>query len=265
VTRTDYAKGKMNELAMVLRVNEDDPRSPFVAGMEDVDIDEVVGMRECTLTNKPYPLMSFRTDGRSAYPLSMSNEDIKHQIFQGGRLTCRVVNILYLNKNEKPYGGIVRQLYAKEADAVEDANPGPGLSRETSISIEDNEEDNCIIVSNKKSTGKRRASSPAFEMLDAEPTKRRSSHPIKKSQLIFGDVFCGAGGASQGAKQAGYHVAWGLDMWDRALGSYRLNHEGAYIFLQNAHDFPPNKVSKELLKVDVLHLSPPCCYFSPAQ
>jgi DNA (cytosine-5)-methyltransferase 1 len=33
----------------------------------------------------------------------------------------------------------------------------------------------------------------------------------------------------------------------------------------NAHNFPPKGISKENWKVDVLHLSPPCCYWSPAQ
>jgi DNA (cytosine-5)-methyltransferase 1 len=256
---------KFNELAMVLRVDEHDTRSPFVAGMEDVDASEVVFVRECTLTNKNYPFMSFRMDGGAAYPRGMSQEETRHQIFHGGRLTCRVVAMFHLNKNGKPYGGIVRHLYAAEADPVENADntPRSGLSRETSISVEDNDEDDCVIVSNK---GKRRQRSESIEMLETEPTKkRRSPHPTKKGQLVFGDVFCGAGGASQGAKQAGYYVKWGLDEWDRALETYRLNHPTAHTYLQNAHDFDPDGVGKEYLRVDVLHLSPPCCYFSPAQ
>jgi DNA (cytosine-5)-methyltransferase 1 len=256
---------KVNELAMVLRVDEHDTRSPSVAGMEDVDASEVVCVRECTLTNKNYPFKSFRMDGGAAYPRGMSQEETKLQIFHGGRLTCRVVAMFYLNKNGKPYGGIVRHLYAAESDPVEDADSTSrsGLSHETSISVEDNDEDDCVIVSNK---GKRRARSESIEMLETEPIKkRRSPHLTKKDQLIFGDVFCGAGGASQGAKQAGYYVKWGLDGWDRALETYRLNHHTAHTFLQNAHDFEPDGVGKEYLRVDVLHLSPPCCYFSPAQ
>jgi DNA (cytosine-5)-methyltransferase 1 len=267
-SRTDSTKGKMNELGMVLRVDEDDDRSPFVAGMEDVDIEEVIRVRECTLTNKPYPFMSFRADGRAAYPPSMSKEEMKRQIFQGGRLTCRVVNILFISgKNGKPYSGIVRHLYAQESDALEtqDDTPEVGLSLETSISVEDDEEDECVIVSKETSARKRRARSDSLEMFDAEPPKRRSSHPMKKQRFIFGDVFCGCGGASQGAVQAGYYVAWGLDNDLRALQSYHLNHPSAHAFQKNAHDFPPSGVRKEDLRVDVLHLSPPCCFWSPAQ
>ncbi|KAI4605989.1 hypothetical protein J4E83_010255 [Alternaria metachromatica] len=260
---------KTNELGMVLRLDEDDPTSPFVAGMEDIEIEDVLRVRDCTLTNKPYPFLSFRSDGCAAWPNSMSKDEVKRQIFHGGRLTCRVVNILYISGTRtKPYGGVVRHLYTHEADAT--ATPAqtsdPGNSRQTSISVEENEEDGYVVVNQVPSAKKRRArdDSPDFEILEQEPPKRKTQHPSKQGRLVFGDVFCGAGGASQGAAQAGYYVQWGLDNDERALAAYRLNHPGAYAWKMNAHDFPPKGISKESWKVDVLHLSPPCCYWSPA-
>ncbi|KAI4712674.1 hypothetical protein J4E89_002942 [Alternaria sp. Ai002NY15] len=260
---------KMNELGMVLRLDEDDPTSPFVAGMEDVEVEDVLRARDCTLTNKPYPFLSFRSDGCAAWPNGMTKDNIKRQIFHGGRLICRVVNILYISGTRtKPYGGVVRHLYTHEADAT--ATPvqtsDPGNSRQTSISVEETEEDGDVVVNQAPSAKKRRArdDSPDFEILEQEPPKRKSQHPLKQGRLVFGDVFCGAGGASQGAAQAGYYVQWGLDNDERALDAYRLNHPGAYAWKMNAHDFPPKGISKESWKVDVLHLSPPCCYWSPA-
>lgn len=255
---------------MVLRLDEDDTRSPFVAGIEDIGIGEVLRLRECTLTNRPYPFLSFRTDGRAAYPNCMSNDDIKRQIFHGGRLTCRVVNMLYISRGRnKPYGGIVRHLYTHEADAnkLPDHTSDAGLSRETSIFVKDVEEGDCVLVSKEPYARKRRArdGSLDFEVLEQEPPKRKTEHPLKQGRLIFGDVFCGAGGASQGAAQAGYYVQWGLDSDKRAMESYSLNHPSAYALKMNAHNFPPKGISKENWKVDVLHLSPPCCYWSPAQ
>ncbi|CAI9632204.1 unnamed protein product [Alternaria burnsii] len=254
---------KLNELGMVLRVDEDDYRSPLVAGIEDVKIEEVLRLRECTLTNKPYPFMSFRTDSHTAYPSGMSEKDIKRQIFHESRLTCRVVNVLYISRGRnKPYGGIVRHLYTHEADKSEDCIPNPGYSREIPISVEsDMEDDDCVLVSRKRRT---RDESPDFEILEERHLKRKTRNSLKQCRLTFGDVFCGAGGASQGAAQAGYYVQWGLDNNERALESYSLNHPGAYAFKMNAHDFPPEGTSKENLRVDVLHLSPPCCYWSPA-
>ncbi|KAI4933897.1 uncharacterized protein J4E92_003566 [Alternaria infectoria] len=223
---------KTNELGMVLRLDEDDPISPFVAGMEDIEIEDVLRVRDCTLTNKPYPLLSFRSDGCAAWPNSMSKDEIKRQIFHGGRLTCRVVNILYISGTKtKPYGGVVRHLYTHEADAT--ATPAqtsdPGVSRQTSISVEETEEDGYVVVNQAPSAKKRRArdDSPDFEILEQEPPKRKTQHPSKQGRLVFGDVFCGAGGASQGAAQAGYYVQWGLDNDERALAAYRLNHPGA--------------------------------------
>ncbi|RAR08341.1 S-adenosyl-L-methionine-dependent methyltransferase [Stemphylium lycopersici] len=257
---------KTNELAMVLRVDEHDQRPPLVAGIEDVSIDEVIRIRECTLTNKPYPFLSFRAEGRSAYPISMTNEEIKRQMFEGGQLTCRVMNIQYIRKNAKPYSGVVRHLYAREADTA--ASPPvshDGLSRETSITLEVDRDEDYVVV-NKRSDRKRRTRPASFEleMFDQEPPKQKAPHPTKKGRLIFADVFCGAGGASQGASQAGYFVAWGLDNDERAIQAYGRNHPSAHTFKMNAHDFPPRNVSKYDLRVDVVHLSPPCCYWSPA-
>jgi len=242
---------------MVLHVDEDDSRSPLVAGMEDVKIEEVVRLRECTLTNKPYPFMSFRTDGNTAYPSGMSDSEIKREIFHDNQLTCRVVNVLYISRGRnKPYGGIVRHLYTHEADKSEDCIPDPGYSRKTPISVEsDIEDDDCVLVSRKRRT---RDDSPDFEILEEKHPKRKGN-PLKQGRLTFGDVFCGAGGASQGAAQAGYYVQWGLDNDERALKSYSLNHPSAYALKMNAHDFSPDGISKENWKVDVLHLSPPCC------
>jgi len=267
-TYADSSQGKMNDMGIVLRLDEDDHKSPFVAGMEDVEIEKVDRARECTLTNKPYPFLGFRSEGRAAWPNSMSKDDIKKQIFHGGRLACRVVNILYPSgTRSKPYSGIVRHLYTHEADAT--ATPIPnresGLSCKMSIAIDDTEEPGYVTVNKEPSAKKRRArdESPDFEILDHEPSKRKIQLPSKQSRLVFGDVFCGTGGASPGAAQAGYYVQWGLDNYDSAFAAYRLNHPGAYAWKMNAHDFLSTGISKKSWKVDVHHLSPPCCYWSP--
>ena len=82
----------------------------------------------------------------------------------------------------------------------------------------------------------------------------------------YGDCFCGGGGMSCGAKLAGLTVKWGLDFDREAIRTFQLNFEGASCentsvdhFL-NADIFPP-----EQYHVDVLHMSPPCQSFSPAQ
>lgn len=59
-------------------------------------------------------------------------------------------------------------------------------------------------------------------------------------------------------------VIWGLDFDEDALKVYQESHVGALPLNCNAHDFPPKGYTIKDLRVDILHLSPPCCYFSPA-
>jgi DNA (cytosine-5)-methyltransferase 1 len=252
---------------MVVHMDEDDTRCPMVAGMEDVSVDEVLRPRDCVLTNKPYPLLSFRDCGYCAFPSSLSEKEMKQQIFHGGRLVCRLLNVLFFkDKSAKAYSGIIRQLYANEADANEDTAPnqGPGASRSDCISVDnDQEEDDYGIMDPDLSGQGKKRSQP--DILEGAQKKWPSPMPTKQSQYTFGDVFCGAGGSSQGAVQAGLHVKWGLDFDADALEAYQNNHLGALPFRCNAHNFPPRGNTIEDLRVDILHLSPPCCYFSPAQ
>jgi DNA (cytosine-5)-methyltransferase 1 len=253
---------------MVLHVKESDTRCPFVAGMEDVSVDKVLRPRDCVLTNKPYPFHSFRDVNSCSFPPGLTEKQIKEQVFHGGRLVCRLVNIRFISKNGKPYSGIVRFLYGRESDTTAPMTPndGPGLSRSTPIPIEEEDQSNGSVSSHGLAgLGKRRARSNSLEVLEQAPTKRKSPHPTKRTQYTFGDVFCGAGGASQGAKQAGLVIIWGLDNDSAAIEAYGLNHTGALRFRRNAHNFPPRGYTNEELRVDILHLSPPCCFFSPAQ
>lgn len=81
----------------------------------------------------------------------------------------------------------------------------------------------------------------------------------------FGDAFCGAGGTSRGALDAGLFIRWGFDIDEQAITSYHQNfgrggtdcrHEAVHEFLQRARHDPPT--------VDVMHISPPCQPFSHA-
>ncbi|KAI2484163.1 C-5 cytosine methyltransferase DmtA [Pyrenophora tritici-repentis] len=253
---------KLNELGMVLNVDEGDHRSPLIAGMEDVDMKEVIRMRECTLTNKPFPLLSFRSYERVAYPVGMSEEEIKRQIFYGGQLACRVVKVFYIKpKTGKSYGGVARQLYVHEADTNQRDTSNDEAYGSTTVNNSINNTVHKKVPPTRKRSA--RSESPEVELLDS-PLKRRASRSVRHGKFAFGDVFCGAGGASQGALQAGYSICWGLDFDHTALETYRLNHPTAHTFELDAHDFPPKNVCPKCWKVDVLHLSPPCCYWSPA-
>ena len=78
----------------------------------------------------------------------------------------------------------------------------------------------------------------------------------------FGDGFCGCGGASRGAQDAGLWVAWGFDQDPHSIATYYANFPHAHCEGITANDFVT--VLNEDYKVDILHLSPPCQIFSPA-
>jgi DNA (cytosine-5)-methyltransferase 1 len=250
----------MNELVMILQVAKGDPRLALVQSMEDLSVDEVVGIRDCIITSKPYPMVSFRD---SAYPRvsllpGMTPEECKAVIFQQGRLVCRCVQISIVESSGKSYGGEARTIYAHESDS-----PAPTSSSGETIIIDSDNEDDFVIIDPQNIAQNRNGRSESAR--NNKSRKSKMNYPTKKIRYTFADVFCGAGGASQGAVHAGLHVLWGLDKDQAAIQAYNYNHAGAEIFLMDAHDFPPPEMAKTLLRVDILHLSPPCCYWSPAQ
>jgi DNA (cytosine-5)-methyltransferase 1 len=125
-----------------------------------------------------------------------------------------------------------------------------------------------------QSVQRRREDSPEIIDLDNILPTPPSSPPTSSTLIdltlesqnayTFGDGFCGAGGASCGARQAGLKVKWSFDMNENAMKSYGLN------FPRNetksrrveAHQFFQKPMP--FLRVDIMHCSPPCQTFSPA-
>ena len=96
--------------------------------------------------------------------------------------------------------------------------------------------------------------------------------PIVRSPgqiFTYGDAFCGGGGATRGAAMAGLRVKWGFDQWAHACTTWRANFPQAKCYELSSFHFIDwvrgSKCRKPVnVKVDILHLSPPCQYFSPA-
>ena len=51
-----------------------------------------------------------------------------------------------------------------------------------------------------------------------------------KSNIRAFDLFCGAGGSSCGANQAGIEIVGGVDLWDRAAETFELNFPQATVY-----------------------------------
>lgn len=83
------------------------------------------------------------------------------------------------------------------------------------------------------------------------------------SSYTFGDAFAGCGGMSRAAEMAGLVVKWGFDMDAIAIEAYRMNFPNADARHREADEFVALGTDVKL-QVDILHASPPCQSFSPA-
>ncbi|KEF61271.1 uncharacterized protein A1O9_02836 [Exophiala aquamarina CBS 119918] len=87
-------------------------------------------------------------------------------------------------------------------------------------------------------------------------------------QYTMADAFCGAGGASQGALDATLRVTWAFDMNSDAMATYRgrfVPRSGTECYLEECYSFLIRVMKHpKRYMVDILHLSPPCQPFSPA-
>ncbi len=83
----------------------------------------------------------------------------------------------------------------------------------------------------------------------------------ERRRYTFGDCFCGAGGMSRGAINAGLCIIWGFDFDRVACETYAMNFFGTPVYNVWANEFANGKGD---YKCDICHLSPPCQFWSIA-
>ena len=74
------------------------------------------------------------------------------------------------------------------------------------------------------------------------------------------DLFCGCGGLSNGFEQEGYNVLLGIDSDERALNTYRENHDNAVAHLGDITNIKHEDISQLVNNklVDIVIGGPPC-------
>jgi DNA (cytosine-5)-methyltransferase 1 len=79
------------------------------------------------------------------------------------------------------------------------------------------------------------------------------------------DLFCGAGGSSQGAVQAGATLVGAIDSWDLAAQTLKDNHPNATVLTQRLS--PDSRPCREIVRsgIDILLASPECTNHSVAK
>lgn len=87
---------------------------------------------------------------------------------------------------------------------------------------------------------------------------------MKKPRAI--DLFSGAGGLTQGLKDAGFSVIGAVEFESRAAGTYRANHPASLLFEEDINKLEPRQVMRALGlrrgELDLLAGCPPCQGFS---
>lgn len=79
------------------------------------------------------------------------------------------------------------------------------------------------------------------------------------------DMFCGAGGASLGAREAGATIVGGVDIWRPAVESFKLNFKDAHVFNEDLRILTPEKVLDQIGPIDLLISSPECTHHTCAR
>lgn len=89
------------------------------------------------------------------------------------------------------------------------------------------------------------------------------NHPSKQIRAL--DLFCGAGGSSWGAKQAGVELVAAFDLWDLAGKNHHENFPDTKFISGRLEDSDPEALAARFGKIDLIMASPECTNHSPAK
>ncbi|KAF3052169.1 hypothetical protein E8E11_005190 [Didymella keratinophila] len=243
---------KLNELVLHLMVREDDDRPPEVQGREDVPVAQVFRKQPIVFTDASYPFKSWRYGARELFaPMEhMSKVQRRLHIFEKGPLVCRWSRTSIISPNGRVYGGIYRHLSKK-------ATITPQISQRSRNEAGRNSQESAPAT--PKAHGR---TSSVEEMYVFQA--RHQSQPSKKEAYTFFDAYCGAGGASRGADNAGVKVVGGLDCDELAMQAWESNFPGGIPICMDASEFLKVGTWKVIGRVDILNISFPCQVYSSA-
>ncbi|ETS80900.1 hypothetical protein PFICI_08429 [Pestalotiopsis fici W106-1] len=256
LTRTRFLRGQLpryrNEVCLVLQIDENDHRDDMLQAAVDVPVTDVIRERELHITNEDFPIHRFGG-------VFHSIEDIENKAL----LACRwKYRLLYKSTaarkaRQLPCHYVLTHLRAEDIlDAQLQVSDTTRLNRWRGNKVRGG----SYNVNTRKDL-------EAIEDLESDGGTEVAW--IKKDQgqrYTMGDMFSGAGGTSLGAQQAGLHIRVACDNAQHACATHRRNFPETDLREEDIWKF----ISEDLTwggkgdYVDVLHLSPPCQFWSPA-
>ena len=273
---------KLNELCWVINVVEENSEDEKTQGLELHGVDEVVRTREIKITNRLFPDLSWR-----------NKPEEKEVVLKYRVLVCRIKYVCtYRNATDRTRGvwteKTLYRIRREECDrdcAVDDEILRQSWRGSTEKGGMCHGMDPAEKLHMEKEARLNRgqnlpprllpgwcASNPLTldEVLPSttqwrEPVAASTdTHTVEKTQQRYTlcDAFCGAGGTSRGAMKAGLRVELGFDHWDVACRTWLKNFPTAVNYELDVNAFVSLKGVEH--KVDILHLSPPCQFFSQA-
>jgi len=303
LTRLRNLRGRLprlrNEVAMILHVDADDKRDEEVQACIEVSAttDAVIRGRICHFTNADFPQHRVEPPNYTTNN-NNNNKGAVAEFEQNGPLMCRWRCIfVYRDAAARtdhlypPAGGkrkaapqeyILEHLSTKHVSKkrfkVSETvrfNVWRGAKVRGGDYVPENDSNNkknatstttTSAMTNTATTTNTGYNGGLIVPLDGTGEEESELVMIEKKpgqRYTFGDMFCGAGGASLGARKAGFHVKIGCDHHAGACHTHRkvfpecdLDGRDIFQFIADA--------SKSRIRVDVLHLSPPCQFWSPA-
>ena len=102
---------------------------------------------------------------------------------------------------------------------------------------------------------------PQFYVFDSSGTKYNKGD----SYMRVADIYCGAGGFSEGFRQAGFDIVFAIDKWEPAVNTFKANKPNSVVVQDDViriSKLPDDEFHSLIPDTEVIIGSPPCVAFS---
>jgi DNA (cytosine-5)-methyltransferase 1 len=230
----------LNELVWLTEIDQDEHRAGLEVVLQEEQVSEVKQTRDIIFTNRPWKDISF-DHGLADKGLCRRTIDEK-SVKEKGQLYCRWKYTQVRGKLQTDHEACLSVLSEDEAVGI-------GLLKSSEV---------------RKNWYGRQPNAGGSWTRVSQCVETGAT--VKEQRYTLGDCFCGAGGVSRGAIMAGLQVAWGFDSDEDAIDAHAQNFakHGTRSLAMTDAEFLSSVDGEGYDRVDIVHYSPPCQPFSPA-